>query len=134
MKSSTSFLDYLKLYKEVPYDISCPSVKDNIKRFICTKCNIYIASIGKLKDHYSFCKNSHRIPKIKPTRIAARRQKEILAATINLENEEELEWFDEDCLDTSNFDVDIIENKKKNESTAPLISINQNLQNLWEKA
>jgi len=51
-----------------------------------------------LKAHTRACGIEQIVPRVRPVRVAARRQMEMMAI-IAYEQMEDMEWMDEDCLD-----------------------------------
>ena len=85
-----------KFPKGIPYDYSCPSTKDNLADSICKHCGLYFGSIKSRQYHSAFCRTKDSLPvgnrtearKVRPQRVAARRQNELLCAMAF----QELEW------------------------------------------
>lgn len=88
---------FFKNFKEVPYDIMCPSVKEALQKRICKKCGLYGASLKYILSHQKDCGREANIKRIRPERVAAKRQKEFL---VQLDKtDQELQWIDEDVLE-----------------------------------
>lgn len=105
----------LKELKELPYDTFLPSIEeDTLKKYICRKCSIYHSTLKSLKEHSLICGDTIDAPKIRPLRIAARRQNELMVCLTN----DELEWVDETDCD----DVEIPEIKYSTENV-PIIQL-----------
>ena len=76
--------------KDVPYDYSCPSTKDTLTDRVYMYCDLHIGSIKLKQNHSSYCrtKESRAVGdeqyggtrKVRPQRVAARCQKELLCA------------------------------------------------------
>ena len=78
----------------IPYDYSCPSVKDVLEKRICVHYGLYFGTIKEKSIHASYCRTKvvappnpgvrHEEPetrqRVRPQRIAARRQGELLCA------------------------------------------------------
>ena len=87
----------------LPYDFACPSLQDKLPSRTCKKCGHYFASMKSLKSHNSTCTARGRKGKsegsvsqyIRPVRVAARRQREIMCIIRYLESKDN-EWHDED--------------------------------------
>ena len=105
-----------KYPKGVPYDFSCPVLsQDVIKQRICQHFGLYLSSLKAKSLHITSCridKNNHdeiEKPRVRPTRVAARRQRELLCVM----EFQEMEWaaMDEvefDDLDNvANFETDL---------------------------
>lgn len=69
-------LPTLKELKELSYDTLLPSVEDEtLKKHICRKRSIYHSTLKSLREHTLICGDFISAPKVKPFRIATRRQK-----------------------------------------------------------
>ena len=78
----------------IPYDYSCPSVKGVLEKRICVHCGLYFGTIKEKSIHASYCRTKvvappntgvrHEHPatrqRVRPQRIVARRQGELLCA------------------------------------------------------
>ena len=89
-------------FKEVPYDFACPSVQDKLTSRVCKACGLYHASVRSLKEHTKACKKSSAVrvygdERLRPLRIAARRQRELMCVIKYLE-EEVYEWHSEEDI------------------------------------
>jgi hypothetical protein len=115
-------------FKMLPYDAYCPSVQAMINRRICKKCGLYHASLTSLKAHQCLCGVQQLVPRIRPMRIAARRQRELLAIIVQNEAED-AEWIDEDDVDTEG--MNIPNQFSIRSCTVPLIDIRDHLNNIW---
>ena len=98
--------------KGIPYDFACPSVQNSLQKRICSFCGHYCASIKSITDHMKKCTNKGNSeidqmfiskPKIRPQRLAAKRQREFMCLVKYMENHE-YEWHDVDDLDISGLD------------------------------
>jgi len=88
-------------FKILPYDAFCPSQQTMLARRVCKKCGLYHASLASLKVHQQNCGIQAELePRIRPIRVAARRQRELMAIIAFGENED-VEWLDDDLVDTS---------------------------------
>lgn len=113
-----------------PYDIFCPSVQTVIKERICQKCGLYFSSIIMLKEHKLIHKQLIETSKIRPKRIAAKRQRELMAIICNNLNDEDCEWLDEDHINTEGLIIpDEIETNSLIDM--PLVNINDHLTAQW---
>ena len=82
----------------LPYDLACESIQESLVRRTCKCCNLYFASIKSMNIHAKDChKNEEPRKRVRPTRLAARRQCELMCVIAN-----ELEWMDEEDVDTEN--------------------------------
>ena len=96
-----------KYQKGIPYDYSCPSTKDCLSDHICKYCGLYFGSIKSKQNHSSSCRKKESTPsvnieqprKVRPQRVAARHQKELLCAMAF----QELEWH---AIEDVYFEVD----------------------------
>ena len=101
--------------KGIPYDYSCPAAQNIMERRMCSKCRLYLASIRKVSLHEQMHKKQKTTPsdipseppskqssetiqppRLRPQRVAARRQKELLCAF----QFQEFEWMELDDVDT----------------------------------
>lgn len=87
-------------FKILPYDTYCPSVQTVLIRRICKKCGLYHSSLSALKIHLRQCGIQEEPPRIRPVRVAARRQRELMAVIVRGEAED-VEWLDEDDVDST---------------------------------
>lgn len=95
-------------FKVLPYDLYCPSVQSSLLDRTCKVCHIYFSSILMLKAHFVLHKKTPvpQIPKVRPQRIAARRQRELMAIIVSEENgSTDAEWFDEGDLDLNGIEM-----------------------------
>lgn len=88
-------------YQSVPFDAYCPSVQSVLMRRTCKKCGLYHASLSSLKAHTRMCGVEQFIPHTRPVRLAARRQRELMAIIAYDNMMEDTEWIDEEFLDVS---------------------------------
>jgi len=91
-------------YKSVPFDAYCSSVHPVLQRRTCSKCGLYHASLTSLKAHLRICGTEQIVPRIRPVRVAARRQREMMAV-IAYNNMEDVEWIEDEFLDVSGMDL-----------------------------
>jgi len=84
-------------FRSLPYDCYCRSVQPILSRRICKNCGLYHASLTSLKDHQRACGVHEVIQSVRPVRVAARRQRELMAI-IAYNDAEDAEWID-DFLD-----------------------------------
>lgn len=108
-----------KKYKSIPYDLYCPSVKICLDRRICSICGKYFSAIKQLSQHVKNVQEAAApisTPKVRPSRVAARRANEIMAIISNFENCEDVEWVDEDDLEAPPGMLEMI--RELNEKTA----------------
>ena len=98
--------------KHIPYDFACPSVQNVLQKRMCNFCSYYCASIRSITDHMKTCDKkvnngigqvSTSVPKIRPQRLAAKRQRELMCLVKYMENHE-YEWHDLDDVDTTGLD------------------------------
>lgn len=69
-------------YPTLPYDVFCPSVKEYVQKRTCSACKLYFPSNVMLIQHKQVLHPRLKIadaPKRRPVRIAARRQRELMA-------------------------------------------------------
>ncbi|GBN12052.1 hypothetical protein AVEN_149955-1 [Araneus ventricosus] len=91
-------------YKVLPYDLYCPSVQSVLPTRVCKHCGLNFASNVMLKKHI-ICvhkitgKCQPEVGRVRPLRIAARRQQEHMAVITFTENVEFADWVDEDDTD-----------------------------------
>ena len=94
--------------KGIPYDYSCPAAQNIMERRLCSKCELYLASIKELSLHEQMNKKQKTTPsyipseppskksaktvqppRLRPQHVAARRQKELCAFQF-----QELPWME----------------------------------------
>jgi hypothetical protein len=88
----------LTAFQVIPYDAYCPSVQSVLLRRTCKKCGLYHASLTSMKVHNKTCGIQDVVAPVRPVRIAARRQREMMAI-ITYDQSEDAEWIDEEFLD-----------------------------------
>ena len=97
-----------KFPKGIPYDYSCPFVdQDMIKRRTCSHCGLYSSSLKAKSLHEASCRvTESRVENttecVRPLRVAARRQRELLCVMAF----QEMEWTSMDEFGTPVFDTD----------------------------
>lgn len=111
----------LPTYKELPYDLYCPSVQKVLQSRICKTCGIYFASQVMLNQHNQIHKTGHGGKKTRGNRNIpiAKRGKEMLII-----EDQEARWTDEGS------DTDEVGNVANDEGI-PIISIDEHLQPVW---
>lgn len=85
-------------FRILPYDAYCPSVHTILLRRTCKKCWLYHASLTAQKMHQRQCGVPDEPVRVRPLRLAARRQRELMAV-IAFGETEDVEWLDEDDVD-----------------------------------
>ena len=75
------------VFKIMPYDLFCPSVQSSLVDRVCKICHLYFASLVMLQQHASQLKQVV-VPtkKVRPLRVAARRQRELMVVIAREEN------------------------------------------------
>jgi hypothetical protein len=120
-------------FKSLPYDLYCPSVQSELLDRTCKVCNIYFASKVMLKKHFVLHKKTPApsIQKVRPERVAARRQRELMAIIISHEESgtKDVEWFDEEDLDLNGIEIP----EDDVNSRIPIITIDEHLAQPWEE-
>ena len=124
-----------RMFRILPYDFYCPSANASLLEKTCKVCNQYFASSVILKKHMVIHRHSSlnsQIPmkNIRPVRIAARRQRELMAVIAQEEDDDEIvEWFEEQDLELDG----LIEPEEDIETVAmPVFSTDSHLQLPWE--
>lgn len=85
-----------KGFLQVPYDYFCPSVKQKLASRSCKYCGLYHASIKSMNRHYKVHdKLPKAVLKVRPIRVAARREREVMCVMQALGGEI-AEWVDEE--------------------------------------
>lgn len=127
---------------EMAFDYCCPTVQDQLKSRTCTKCGIYHATVKSLNSHKSFCnmKNVHSTlnadvvalssPRIRPIRVAARRQHEKMVVWKARLQGDHVDWFDVDDLDLEHVDLPPVDGVNPN--CIPLINMDNYMEQVWE--
>ena len=89
----------------VPYDLYCNSIHSQLNSRICPKCGIYHDSQKSKKQHEKVCKVDTYVDiaprRVRPVRIAAIRQRELMCVIKYSENVEDIEWLDEEEVDST---------------------------------
>lgn len=98
-----------------PFDLHCPSVAPSISKRCCSVCGIYHASIKSATAHTKECHSKTAPPtsitpqadqRIRPIRIAARRQREMMVVLRDHLNGESAEWLDDEEIDADQHEHD----------------------------
>lgn len=92
---------------DCPYDLFCPTVRLAVKKRTCHICRLYFPSQAMVAAHKTAVHKGiqiHDIPKIRPIRVAARRQRELMTIIASGEMED-VEWLDESQVDTTGLTV-----------------------------
>ena len=118
----------LSAYRNLPYDAYCQSVQSVLLRRTCNKCGLYHASLSSLKAHTRYCGVQQVIRRVRPVRVAARRQRELMAV-IAYESAEDVEWFDEDDLDMT--DVPVTEPDNDSGGQISVTTTDEHLSSPW---
>ena len=112
-----------KYPKGLPYDYSCPSVKqDVIKRRLCSSCGLYFGTIKANTLHKASCRvtevrTENVTERVRPMRIAARRQRELLCVMAL----QEMEWVSMDDVDIEDFDIENVVDAENEIGGTPII-------------
>ncbi|CAB3979548.1 Hypothetical predicted protein [Paramuricea clavata] len=109
----------VKFPKGTPYDFACPNVEKDLPRKVCAKCGLCFATIKYNAAHKAWCSArtpiSCSVERIRPQRIAARRQRELMCVLVEEESAmEELEWHEEQYVDTTGLNISQLENYVEN--------------------
>ena len=119
-------------FKQLPYDLYCPSVQSVLLERICKSCGLYFASKVLLKQHVKIHKTAKDLPVVKrtrPIRVAARRQREWMAIFANeKDGPEQADWMDEDDLDLEGVSIP---KQSNNQPKIPIVSLKDHLSNPW---
>ena len=101
--------------KGVPYDYCCPSTKDTLTDRVCMYCGLYFGRTKSKQNHSSYCRTNESCAvgdeqhggtrKVRPQRVAARGQKELLCAMAF----QALEWHAVDDVNFDDAEADILE-------------------------
>ena len=119
------------VFKVMPYDLFCPSVQSSLLDRVCKTCSIYFASLVILRQHISA---QHKqvtpsVKKVRPVRVAARRQRELMVVIAREENGESMDWMHEDDL---NMDGVIVPDQDNVHDVTPVIPLSQHFKSIWE--
>lgn len=123
-------------YKQVPYDLYCSSVKNSLNDRVCSTCGLYFASAVMLREHRKIHKNSSTSTastKIRPVRVAAKRQREWMAIVARGENMD-CEWINEDELDLSclpESSSSVTTSSEERHMDCIVFSVKDHVQNPW---
>ena len=122
----------------LPYDLYCCSVQSQLLERVCKVCSLYFASKVMLKNHTVVHKTaaapSINLPintRQRPVRVAARRQRELMAIIVNQENgPEDVDWIEEEELDLEGIVIPV---DSREDITTPVCSISEHLSSAqWE--
>ena len=127
-----------KAFKILPYDIYCPSIQLLMFERICKICHLYVASQAMLKKHVQQHQRCMPGPSqilhapqqqiIRPMRVAAKRQRELMAI-IAYGEMFSAEWLDEENVDLSGVSVP---QESIQPEPMPIITIEEHLTSPWE--
>ena len=125
-----------KEFKVLPFDLFCPSIQSCLKDRICKVCHVYFASQVMMKKHFVHAHTKKKNPPVEPTiqrvrplRVAARRQRELMVVIARQENAVDAEWMDDEEVDTTG--LDLIENPVLEQQSMPVISMDQHFESPW---
>ncbi|GBM28638.1 hypothetical protein AVEN_620-1 [Araneus ventricosus] len=98
---------------------------------VCKHCGFYFASNVMLKKHIIFVhkitgKCQPEVCRVRPLRIAARRQQELMAVIAFTENVEFADWMDEDVIDIRGLTI-------PEDVKMPVYSMNEHISSPWEE-
>ncbi|CAH0717423.1 unnamed protein product, partial [Brenthis ino] len=115
-------------FKQIPFDWFCPSVHDKLASRTCKECGLYHTSNKTLLQHLKHLhpkqnRKGEVVRRVQPTRIAARRARELLCI-IEDENDgtENAEWLDDDEVNGS---------FEEEDGAIPIVDISAHLENPW---
>lgn len=120
-------------FKSMPYDLFCPSVRSMLQKRVCSKCGIYHSSISGVLNHQRQCHRSDNVStieqheRVRPLRVAAVRQREMMAVICNQQMVEDVEWVDAEHLDVSG----VLMDPMVDTSAINVIQIDKALQPVW---
>ena len=121
--------------RQIPYDLFCPSIQGVLMDRTCKICHLYFASQVMLRSHINSKVHSQAITqslrRIQPTRVAARRQKGLMAIIAANKNEASVDWYDENELDLNGVTVPTQEFEPFH--GFPLCSVQDHLLIPWEE-
>lgn len=122
-----------KMFKSIPYDLYCPSVQSFLHDRICKICHLYFASLVMLRNHILQHKKAKPdvIKRIRPMRVAAIRQREMMAIIANEENGEHVDWYNEEELDLTG--ITMPTESEHLIFSLPIISLRDYLTSPWEE-
>ncbi|KAK3928620.1 Methionine--tRNA ligase [Frankliniella fusca] len=112
-------------YKEIPYDLYCPSVRDEIDGRTCQDCGLYSNSKTSLQAHRRDLHSKGLDPsaRVRPLNVLARRPGEYLCRLLG---DSDAEWIDVESIDDPGYSV---ETENASDEGAPIIN---NLQTWME--
>ncbi|KAK3919263.1 Mitogen-activated protein kinase kinase kinase [Frankliniella fusca] len=112
-------------YKEIPYDLYCPSVRDEIDGRTCQDCGLYFNSKTSLQAHRRDLHSKGLDPsaRVRPLNVLARRPGEYLCRLLG---DSDAEWIDVESIDDPGYSV---ETENASDEGAPIIN---NLQTWME--
>ena len=114
---------------ELPYDFACPSMQKSLRQRVCKKCGLYHASVKSLNSHKRICRHNAAAPteeprvQVRPVRVAAKRQRELMCA-IRYMDEIEYEWLDEEDLESFEVPMDCQVSLQTGTPVIPMINGN----------
>ena len=117
-----------KFPKGIPYDYSCPSMdQDMIKRRMCSHCGLYFSSLNAKSLRGACCRViegciENTTECVRPLRVAARPQKELLCAMAF----QEMQWALINDVDAEDFDLsNITDDENESEFGTPVFDTDE---------
>ena len=83
--------------RSIPYDCACSTLQSELSKRVCSQCGLYCASITSSNAHRKCCDVSQESHprRLRPLRVAAQRQRELMCILSYVDGIEEQEWLDQ---------------------------------------
>lgn len=120
---------------EIPFDLCCPSLSDLLSKRSCTKCGQYFSSMKSVNEHLKFCVKNTTVQakqKVRPLRVAAKRQKEKMIVWTSRLNDQHADWFDNDEIEDDDELNNYTSDVQISTDPMPIVPMDLFLQCPWE--
>ena len=115
-------------YTVLPSDFYCPLQQSVLSKRVCSKCGLYHATQVSMKTHRRTCGNTRQVvERVRPVRIAARRQRELMAIIVNSQENESTELIDEEDVDMAGLRIPSATPSEE----IRVMSMNEHFNNPW---
>jgi hypothetical protein len=118
------------VFRTILYDLYCPSIQSVLTDRTGKTCHQYFASLVMLRGHSAVHKHKPvHVKPVRPMRVAARRQREMMVVIAHMENGESAEWHDEDDLDLTGL---IVPTNRTDVGGLPICGLDSHFSAPWQ--